>query len=188
MAAALDSAIRLTGAKLIVAHTINDLLPATTSQTAMVYTTGEDDRLQKILKITKLGWRSRADRPCFGYSSLLEPHASRENGCRSLLHQRRKRHARPASLRTVTRPKGSDHGGQIQQQSMGGRHMPLDEGRQGRDHGHPCGSGLLVEGRHCRDQQRGSQMERIAKLVETVPGVQTAITTSPLRRKTASRL
>ena len=49
-----DSCIRLTGAKLIVAPTINDLSAALTSQTAMVYTTwGDDARLQSILKITK---------------------------------------------------------------------------------------------------------------------------------------
>jgi seryl-tRNA(Sec) selenium transferase len=49
-----DSCIRLTGAKLIVAPTVNDLPAALTSQTAMVYTTwGDDERLQSILKITK---------------------------------------------------------------------------------------------------------------------------------------
>jgi seryl-tRNA(Sec) selenium transferase len=49
-----DSCIRLTGAKLIVVPTINDLPAALTSQTAMVYTTwGDDEPLHSILKITK---------------------------------------------------------------------------------------------------------------------------------------
>ena len=50
---AFDSAIRLAGGKLIVAKTVADLQPAMTSQTAMVYTTWRDDRLESILKITK---------------------------------------------------------------------------------------------------------------------------------------
>ena len=50
---AFDSAIRLTGAKLIVAHTIADLPAAITSQTAMVYSNWGDDRLEQALKITK---------------------------------------------------------------------------------------------------------------------------------------
>ena len=48
-----DSAIRLTGAKLVIAHTVDDLPAALTPQTAMVYTTWRDDRLQQILKVTK---------------------------------------------------------------------------------------------------------------------------------------
>jgi seryl-tRNA(Sec) selenium transferase len=48
-----DSALRLTGAKLIVAHTVDDLPGALTAQTAMVYTTMRDDRLEAILKLTK---------------------------------------------------------------------------------------------------------------------------------------
>ena len=49
-----DSCIRLTGAKLIVAPTVNDLHSAMTSQTAMIYTTWhDDDRINQILKISK---------------------------------------------------------------------------------------------------------------------------------------
>ena len=49
-----DSCIRLTGAKLVVVPTVNDLSAALTSQTAMVYTTwGETEVIQSILKITK---------------------------------------------------------------------------------------------------------------------------------------
>jgi uncharacterized pyridoxal phosphate-dependent enzyme len=49
-----DSAVRLVGAKLVIANTVDDLEPALTSQTAMVYTTfRDDDRLSKALKITR---------------------------------------------------------------------------------------------------------------------------------------
>ena len=49
-----DSCIRLVGPKLIVVPTVDDLPNALTSQTAMVYTTwGEDETIQSILKITK---------------------------------------------------------------------------------------------------------------------------------------
>jgi uncharacterized pyridoxal phosphate-dependent enzyme len=49
-----DSCIRLTGAKLIVAPTVNDLNSVITPQTAMIYTTWhDDDRINQILKISK---------------------------------------------------------------------------------------------------------------------------------------
>jgi L-seryl-tRNA(Ser) seleniumtransferase len=50
---AFDSAIRLAGGKLIIAKTVDDLQGAMTPQTAMVYTTWRDDRIESILKITK---------------------------------------------------------------------------------------------------------------------------------------
>jgi seryl-tRNA(Sec) selenium transferase len=50
---AFDSAIRLVGGKLVIAKTVGDLQPAITRQTAMVYTTWRDDRIESILKITK---------------------------------------------------------------------------------------------------------------------------------------
>ncbi len=48
-----DNAIRLAGGKLVIAKTVDDLQAAITPQTAMVYTTWRDDRLQSTLKITK---------------------------------------------------------------------------------------------------------------------------------------
>lgn len=48
-----DSAIRLAGGKLVIAKTVGDLQPAINPQTAMVYTTWRDDRIESILKITK---------------------------------------------------------------------------------------------------------------------------------------
>ncbi|HXH49571.1 MAG TPA: aminotransferase class V-fold PLP-dependent enzyme [Terriglobia bacterium] len=50
---AFDSAIRLAGAKLVVTHTHEELQNALNDQTAMVYTTSLGDRLKKALEITK---------------------------------------------------------------------------------------------------------------------------------------
>ncbi len=50
---AFDSAIRLAGGKLVIAKTVDDLQPAINAQTAMVYTTWRDERIERILKITK---------------------------------------------------------------------------------------------------------------------------------------
>jgi L-seryl-tRNA(Ser) seleniumtransferase len=50
---AFDSAIRLCGAKLVLAPTVDALKSALTSRTAMVYTTWSDDRLPVALKITR---------------------------------------------------------------------------------------------------------------------------------------
>ena len=50
---AFDSAIRLAGPKLVMAHTLDDLPGALSAKTAMVYTTWRDDRLAKILTVTK---------------------------------------------------------------------------------------------------------------------------------------
>ncbi len=50
---AFDSAIRLTGAKLVLAHSCEELQAALTDKTAMVYTTWLGDRLAQALVITK---------------------------------------------------------------------------------------------------------------------------------------
>ena len=50
---AFDSAIRLTGAKLIIVPNLADLPAAINDRTAMVYTTWRDDQLPKALAITK---------------------------------------------------------------------------------------------------------------------------------------
>jgi uncharacterized pyridoxal phosphate-dependent enzyme len=50
---AFDSAIRLTGAKLVLANTLAELPAAINSQTALVYTTWRDDNLPKALAITR---------------------------------------------------------------------------------------------------------------------------------------
>jgi L-seryl-tRNA(Ser) seleniumtransferase len=50
---AFDSAIRLTGAKLVLANTLAELPSSINSQTALVYTTWRDDSLPKALAITR---------------------------------------------------------------------------------------------------------------------------------------
>jgi L-seryl-tRNA(Ser) seleniumtransferase len=50
---AFDSAIRLAGGKLVLAHGVEDLRSAMNGQTAMVYTTWRDDRLLKALEIAR---------------------------------------------------------------------------------------------------------------------------------------
>ena len=50
---AFDSAIRLTGAKLVLAESLDKLAPALNEQTALVYTTWRDENLSKALAITK---------------------------------------------------------------------------------------------------------------------------------------
>jgi seryl-tRNA(Sec) selenium transferase len=50
---AFDNAIRLAGGKLVLAHSVEDLQSLLTAQTAMVYTTWRDDRLPKALAITR---------------------------------------------------------------------------------------------------------------------------------------
>jgi uncharacterized pyridoxal phosphate-dependent enzyme len=50
---AFDSAIRLAGGQLVLAHGVEHLQPAITPNTAMVYTTWRDDRLAKALTVTR---------------------------------------------------------------------------------------------------------------------------------------
>lgn len=50
---AFDSAIRLAGGKLVLAHKLGDLGPVLNRRTAMVYTMWRDDRLKEVLAITK---------------------------------------------------------------------------------------------------------------------------------------
>ncbi len=50
---AFDSAIRLAGAKLVIANTLDELPATLHGQTAMVYTTWRDDKLAKALEMTR---------------------------------------------------------------------------------------------------------------------------------------
>src|SRR5579872_631969 len=50
---AFDSAVRLTGAKLVVAHTLADVQAAIGPQTAMIYTTDLGDKLQQTIAIAR---------------------------------------------------------------------------------------------------------------------------------------
>jgi uncharacterized pyridoxal phosphate-dependent enzyme len=50
---AFDSAVRLTGARLVVTHTHDELQAAVNSQTAMIYTTALGERLEKAIAIAR---------------------------------------------------------------------------------------------------------------------------------------
>ena len=50
---AFDSAIRIVGGKLVLAHGVQDLRSAITAQTAMVYTTWRDERLPQALTVAR---------------------------------------------------------------------------------------------------------------------------------------
>lgn len=178
---AFDSAIRLTGAKLIVAHTLNDLPATLTSQTAMVYTTwGEDDRLQSILKITK-----PAGVPVLiDLASGIPPFSNLTRLAKT-----------GVDLYCISGGKGM-RGPQVSGLLLGRKDLIT----AAKYNSSPW------EGAICRPMKVGKeeimgilaavdywskadiaainkvwqrQMERIAKLVETVPGVQTSITTPP---------
>ena len=107
-----DSAIRLAGGKLVIAKTVEDLQPALTSQTAMVYTTWRDERVERVLKITKA-----AGVPfCWMTQVVFRPSITlplRENGHRPVLFQRRKRFVRPTMrwcIAGTKRPDRRRHG------------------------------------------------------------------------------
>ena len=69
-----DSCIRLAGAKLVVAPTVNDLPAALTSQTAMVYTTWGDERLQSDPQDRQARRRSGVSGPGRAHSPVFEPY------------------------------------------------------------------------------------------------------------------
>jgi uncharacterized pyridoxal phosphate-dependent enzyme len=50
---AFDSAIRLTGAKLVPVHTVDELRPALNENTAMIYMTWRDERVSTVMSIAK---------------------------------------------------------------------------------------------------------------------------------------
>jgi uncharacterized pyridoxal phosphate-dependent enzyme len=50
---AFDNAIRLTGAKLVLVHKTDDLQPAITEKTRMIYTTWRDERLEKAVAVAR---------------------------------------------------------------------------------------------------------------------------------------
>ena len=176
-----DSCIRLTGAKLIVAPTVNDLHSAITSQTAMIYTTWhDDDRITQILKISKPAGvplmvdqaagippysnftryaRLGVDLYCFsGGKGLMGPQVS------GLLLGRKD--LIDAALYNSTPWEGAIC-------------RPM---KVGKEEMMACLAALDYWSKADiaainREWQR--RMERLAKMVETVPGVQTSIKTPP---------
>jgi L-seryl-tRNA(Ser) seleniumtransferase len=176
-----DSCIRLTGAKLIVAPTVNDLHSAITAQTAMIYTTWHDnDRITQILKISKPAGvplmvdqaagippysnftryaKLGVDLFCFsGGKGLMGPQVS------GLLLGRKD--LIDAALYNSTPWEGSIC-------------RPM---KVGKEEMMACLAALDYWSKADVDainKEWQRRMERLAKMVETVPGVQTAIRTPP---------
>ncbi len=126
---AFDSALRLSGGKLVIARTLEELPAAMNDQTAMVYTTWRDDRLSQALEITR-----RAKVPlllgrCRWNSSDRQSFALRQNGRRPVLLQRRQGPARPAVRGRASRKKRSDRCGTREYESLGRRGLQADESR-----------------------------------------------------------
>jgi uncharacterized pyridoxal phosphate-dependent enzyme len=176
-----DSCIRLTGAKLIVAPTVNDLHSAITSQTAMIYTTWhDDDRINQLLKISKPAGvplmvdqaagippysnftryaKLGVDLFCFsGGKGLMGPQVSglllgRKDLIDAALHN-----SSPWEG-SICRPM------KVGKEEMMGCLAALDYWSKADV------AAINKEWQH--------RMERLAKIVETVPGVQTSIKTPP---------
>jgi L-seryl-tRNA(Ser) seleniumtransferase len=173
---AFDSAIRLTGAKLVVAKTLADLALAINDQTAMVYTTWRDDNLPKALAITRqrnvpLLLDDAAGIPPFEnlsrYASLgvdlycfSGGKGMRGPQCAGVLLGRK--HLIDAALKNYNPYEGSIC-------------RPMKVGKE-----EIIGMLTAIETWKNIDlktlnRQWNSRVERIAKLVETVPGVTTKI-------------
>jgi seryl-tRNA(Sec) selenium transferase len=176
-----DSAIRLTGAKLIVAPTIADLHTLITPKTAMIYTTWhDDDRIKQMLAITKpAGVPLMVDQ-----AAGIPPYSNFT------------RYAKlGVDLFCFSGGKGT-MGPQVSGLLLGRKHL-IDAALY---------NGTPWEGSICRPMKVGKEeimaclaaldywstadvdainaewqrrMERLAKMVETVPGVTTTIKTPP---------
>ena len=177
-----DSCIRLIGAKLITALTVDDLPGALTPQTAMVYTTwGDDERLQKILKLTK-----PAGVPVFlDQAGHIPPYSNFTHLAQC-----------GVELFCISGGKGL-RGPQVSGMLVGRKDL-IEAARYNYNpwEGSICRPmkvskeeimGLLAAINYWSNPQVGStkggiwqrQMERISKLVTTVPGVQANIETPP---------
>ena len=174
---AFDSAIRLTGAKLVVVGSVDDLSAHSTiaprwstrpGSATDCNGTGRDEE----------GRRSAAARRCRGHSADREPDLLRQDGHRPVLLLRRQGIVRAAVFGHPARTQGSDRGGAGAMQSMGRRGLPRDESRQGRDRRRAHGRGNVDDDCDLAalNKQWSRRVERIARLVETVPGVTTSIT------------
>ena len=108
---AFDSAIRLAGGKLVIAKTVDDLQPAINAQTAMVYTTWRDERLETHTQDHQTRSSSCVVGRRGGYSPIRKFHPLRETRRRSFLFQWRKRFVWPAMFRGAAGPKRSDRCG-----------------------------------------------------------------------------
>ena len=124
---AFDSAIRLVGAKLVVAHTHDELRAALNESTAMVYTTWRDDRVQQALAITRpLGVPLMVD-DAAGIPPIENLSRFAKLGV-DLFCFRGKRAVRASVFRSLAVPRGPDRSGTRQLQSVGWCRVPGHEG------------------------------------------------------------
>ena len=180
-----DSCIRLIGAKLVVAPTINDLQPAITSQTAMIYTTrGTDEALQSILKISKpagvpvLCDQASAIPPFSNYTRMAK------TGVDLFCFSGGKGMRGPQSSGVLLGRKDLIEAAMYNSNPWEGSICrPMKVGKEEM-------MGVLAAVEYWSKADIAAinkawqrQVERIATLVETVPGVQTKITTPPVQEE-----
>ena len=125
---AFDSAIRLAGAKLVLAHGVDHLQSAITPQTAMVYTTMRDDALPKPLpsraqQAFPCCWMMQQAFPRLTISAATQKWASISTALAA------EKVAWAAMFRHPARPKNSDRSGSRQLQPLGRLRMQADESR-----------------------------------------------------------
>ena len=173
---AFDSAIRLVGGKLVLVHDVQGLRAAITSQTAMVYTTWRDERLPQALTITRSA----------GVPLLLDDAAGIPP------FENLTRYAKMGvDLYCFSGGKGL-RGPQCSGILLGRKHL-IDAALANNNpwEGSPCRAmkvgkeeiiGILAAVEYwahadldALNKDWKSRVERIAKLVETVPGVTTSI-------------
>ena len=149
---AFDSAIRLTGARLVVARTVDDLKGAINSKTAMIYNSSQrdDDTIKMILAISKPAGIPMLVDAAAGIPPFENFSHFAKLGVDMYCFSGGKGYVRSAGLRHSARPQGPDRVCPLQLRSVGRLHLPSDEGRQGRDHGCDCRRRLLVQGRSQR--------------------------------------
>ena len=131
---AFDSAIRLTGAKLVLVEGPDEIANAINDNTAMIYTTDLGDKLVQEVAIAK-------DKKV---PMLLDDAAGIPPAENLKLYAQMKIDlytfsggkglARPSVQRRPARSKRSDRRGAAQLRSVGRRRLPRHEGRQGRNH------------------------------------------------------
>ena len=130
---AFDSAVRLTGAKLVLAFSPEELANAINSNTAMIYTTHLGDELQKELAIAKDHKVPMLLDDAAGIPPADNAKLYAQDGNRSLHFFRRKRPVRAPVQRRASGPKRSDRGGHHEQQPARGSGVPSHEGGKRRN-------------------------------------------------------
>ena len=175
---AFDSAIRLAGAQ--TGHgsqRIEELQIAINDNTAMIYTTALGERLEKAVAIAKKHGVPLLLDDAAGIPPIENLKLYAKMGVRSVLLQRRQRAARPAVLRAAAGPQGPDRGGLLNTSPWEGAVCrPMKVGKEEIMGALAAVEAWLQDGfERARTSQWNERVERIAKLVETVPGVSTEI-------------